>query len=233
MTMTSRERVLDILGGRAADRPAVICPGGMMSMAVVGVMAPGCAWPEAHWDEEAMVALALAMHQASGFDNLALPFCMTVEAEGYGAEIDFGDRIAQPRVARPVLAPDGSAELAQPDYRSGRAATVLRAMARLKARRPEALLMGNLNGPFSILGELAEATQLLRWTRKRPQAVRQYVERITHDLIAFALLQVEAGADALCIAEPTATGEILGGEKFLLECEGILCAFATFTYGKH
>ena len=122
MTTTPSRRLIDILAGRPADRAAVVCPGGMMSLAVTDVMkTEGIAWPEAHSDPDTMLRLAFAMQQATGFDSLALPFCMTIEAEAYGATIDLGDMTSQPMVARPVLPPDGGAKLPRPDFRAGRA----------------------------------------------------------------------------------------------------------------
>ena len=61
---------------------------------------------------------------------------------------------------------------------------------------------------------LCDVLMVLRRTRRDPHVVLDRMERITSDLIAFAELQREAGADVICIAEPTATGEILGGRLF-------------------
>lgn len=213
--MSSRQILLDAVSGRDAGRAAVLCPGGMMSLAVAEVMAAeGVGWPRAHCDEEAMLRLALAMQEATGFDNVALPFCMTAEAEAYGARVDMGDAVTQPRVRGALLPADGSGELPDPDFRCGRAGTVLAAMRKARALRQDLALVGNLVGPLSLLGMLADPLQMLRWTRKRPETLRRHLERISDDLIEFGRLQREAGADLLCIAEPTATGEILGGAKF-------------------
>jgi MtaA/CmuA family methyltransferase len=230
--MTPRDNLLAILRGRPADRPAVLCPGGMMSLAVTEVMRPATAWPLAHTDEDAMVGLALAMRQATGFDNLALPFCMTLECAAYGAAIDLGDLTTQPRVRRPLLAlggpgaPSEALELLPADFHAGRAATVLRAMRRLRAAGPDGALVGNLNGPFSVLGELIEFTTLLKLARRKPDVVRRLLSRVTDDLAGFAAMQIDAGAEIICIAEPSATGEILGGELFralVLPCLNRLC----------
>lgn len=212
--MTSRERLLHILRRQPADRAAVLCPGGMMSMAVTDLMTAETAWPRSHYDESAMVALVTTMQQTSGFDSAALPFCMTVECEAYGAEIDFGTRTTQPRVKAPILSADGTGKLKTPEWTAGRAAMILRAMRRVRAALPDVALLGNLNGPFSILGELVEIRQALKWTRRRPDLLRDYLAPMTDHLIQFGRLQIEAGADAICIAEPSATGEILGGQLF-------------------
>ena len=214
-TMTPRERFLAAVSGRPADRAAVVCPGGMMSMAVTEVMtAAGAPWPESHRNADAMVALALAMQEATGFDNVAMPFCMTVEAEAYGARVDLGDATSQPRVRGWVLAADGKTPLPDPDWSAGRAALLPQAIRRARAARPNVALIGNLVGPFSLLGMLADPLRVLRWTRRQPQDVHRYMDRLADDLVRFGGIQAEAGADAVCIAEPTATGEILGGTLF-------------------
>jgi [methyl-Co(III) methanol-specific corrinoid protein]:coenzyme M methyltransferase len=213
--MTPKQCLLANLSGRPADRPAVLCPGGMMSMAVTEVMeSSGAAWPEAHTDAGKMLALGLAMQEATGFDSIALPFCMTVEAEAYGAAVFMGDATSQPRPRGFLLPSDGSGELARPDFRAGRAAVVLEALANARTVRPDVALVGNLVGPVSLLGQLCDPLMMLRWMRRRPDLVRRYLERLADDLANFGLLQVTAGCDAVCIAEPTGTGEILGGPLF-------------------
>jgi len=186
-----------------------------MSMAVAEVMAAcGAAWPQAHREPQAMLALALAMQEASGFDNVAMPFCMTVEAEAYGARVVFGSRTCHPRVTGGLLPPDGAGALPAPDFSRGRAAALLAALRAARARRPDLAVVGNLVGPFSLLAMLADPLHVLRWTRRSPDAVHRHMIRITEDLVAFARLQAAAGIDVLCIADPTATGEILGGPLF-------------------
>jgi MtaA/CmuA family methyltransferase len=213
--MTPRQILLNILDGRAAARAAVLCPGGMMSMAVAEVMATsGAGWPAAHSSVADMLRLALAMQEATGFDGVAMPFCMTVEAEAFGAEIDLGSGTSQPRVRGTILADDGSGDLRQPDWRAGRAAIVLEAMAAARAERPDVAILGNLVGPFSLLGSLADALQVLRWTRKSPETVDRHMSHLTSRLLEFGRLQIAAGAEVVCIADPTATGEILGGPRF-------------------
>ena len=168
----------------------------------------------AHSDAAVMSRLALAMQEATGFDNLAMPFCMTVEAEAYGATVDLGGLTTQPRVRGTVLAADGAGDLRRPDWQSGRAAVLLQAMATSRAARPDVPIIGNLVGPFSLLGTLADPLQVLRWTRKTPALVERHMARLAADLADFGRLQVAAGAEVVCIADPTATGEILGSALF-------------------
>jgi [methyl-Co(III) methanol-specific corrinoid protein]:coenzyme M methyltransferase len=139
---------------------------------------------------------------------------MTVEAECCGAKVDLGSATSQPRVRGSVLAADGAGDLHEPDFTSGRAGTLLAALKRAKAGKPDLALIGNLVGPFSLLGMLADPLMLLRWTRRKPDLAHRHLDRLTDALIRVGTLQAEAGCDAVCIADPTATGEILGDSLF-------------------
>lgn len=213
--MNAREKVLEILAGNSPRAAAVICPGGMMSAAVIEVMdSCGAAWPEAHADAGKMAALAVAMRERSGFDSVALPFCMTVEAESFGAQVDMGSPNVQPRVRGFRFDADADFDLGRPDWHSGRAAVLLDALGSARRTAADAALVGNVVGPFSLLGMLADPLKVMRWTRRAPERLSGCLGTLAQHLSDFARLQVEAGADIICIAEPTATGEILGGEKF-------------------
>ena len=86
--LTERNRLYAVLNREAVDRPPVICPGGMMNAAIVEIMQQtGHILPAAHLDPELMAALAGDVHQATGFENIGVPFCMTVEAEALGSDI--------------------------------------------------------------------------------------------------------------------------------------------------
>jgi uroporphyrinogen-III decarboxylase len=86
--LTPKERLLRTLRGQKADRPPVICPGGMMNAATVDVMnSTGRAFPDAHSDPVLMAGLAADVHEMTGFENLGIPFCLTVEAEVLGRQL--------------------------------------------------------------------------------------------------------------------------------------------------
>ena len=55
---------------------------------------------------------------------------------------------------------------------------------------------------------------LLKEYHKKPEQSHALMDRIAQAAIAFGKAQVAAGADAICIAEPSGTGEILGPDFF-------------------
>jgi MtaA/CmuA family methyltransferase len=214
----AKERLSAVTHFEPVDRPPFVCPGGMMNMAVTEAMdASGVEWPDAHSDAHAMATLTQVAADVTGIENLGLPFCMTVEAEGLGAEVFFGTRETEPRVASYVL--DDLAEvdrLESFDARGGRAAVVADAVRELAAADgPDALpVIVCLTGPISLATSLIEPLTFYRALRRDPAAAHRLLEISAATVLAFGDALIGAGADAICIADPSATGELLGRKFF-------------------
>ncbi len=214
--MTEKERLLHILEQKKADRPACICPGGMMNMVTAALAdACGAALPQAHCDAVQMAALAKAVHDYGCFENVGVPFCMTVEAEAMGARVDLGSRIYEPHVVGCVLqSVDEWERLPALDVKKGRAAVVLEAISLLKQQCPDVPVIGNLSGPVSTAASLLEPTTFYRELRRKNAQAHAYMDFVTEQLMRFGLAQIEAGADVIAVSDPSGTGEILGPKYF-------------------
>lgn len=218
MTQVSpKERLLAALGGDKADRPPVICPGGMMNAAIVEIMnASGHTLPAAHSDGRLMAALAADVHEYTGFENLGIPFCLTVEAEVLGSEVTYGTLACEPKITREVYA--SAADVKSRDIKTmladGRIAAVLEAASLIARRHPDVPLIGNLTGPISTAASLVDPVTLLKEFRKRPAECHRVLDYVTNLLIRFAENMAESGATVISIGDPTATGEILGPKVF-------------------
>ena len=194
-----------------------------MTMATVSAMRrAGRAWPAAHSDARAMAEIVLATQQETGLECLAVPFCMTVEAEALGCEVDMGTETVLPHVAVESLTdPARVGDLPEFDpSRSGRAPVVLEAIERLKnatslpAGPGELPILGGVLGPVTLAAMVMEAGLFLRLTRRDPAAAEKLIAAMEPVVVRFALAQHAAGADCVTVAEPSATGEVLGGKHF-------------------
>lgn len=212
--MTEKERLQFILNGKTADRPAVICPGGMMSAATTEVLRK--AKGNFHTDPKVMAETAEEIKTASGFENLGVPFCMTVEAESLGSLVDLGDAVVEPRVTE--YGDQEPAEITNrplPDpQKEGRFPVILEAVNLLAGRNKDVPVIGNLTGPVSLATSVIDPMRFFRLMRKNREGVHLLLNYLTEYLIRFARLQIAAGADVIAIADPTATGEILGSLNF-------------------
>ncbi|MBC3796156.1 MtaA/CmuA family methyltransferase [Acetobacterium tundrae] len=213
---TQKDRLLAVARKQEVDKPPCICPGGMMNMISRDIMVKsGCLWPEAHMDSEKMAALTYALNEAGGFENYGVPFCMTVEAEAMGAKVNMGDLICEPHVVDSPLKSTSQVNLLkQIDVNSGRVKVVLDTIKILKAKNTDVPIIGNVTGPVSTAGTLVDMSVLMREFRKKPVDAEKLLNFIVENLVVYAKAQVSAGADVVCISEPSGTGEILGPKIF-------------------
>ncbi|MGF0033305.1 uroporphyrinogen decarboxylase family protein [Bariatricus sp. SGI.154] len=214
--LTPKERLRMILDGQNADRPACICPGGMMNMVTSELMDKvKVHMPEAHNDARQMADLAKAVYEEGCFENYGVPFCMTVEAEEMGAKVDMGSHVYEPHVVEYVIDSVSDYKRLTPvDITRGRAKVVLDAIRILKEETEGVPIVGNLTGPISTASSVMEPVVFYKELRKKNQEAHEYMEFITEQLIAFGRAQIEAGADIIAISDPSGTGEILGPKYF-------------------
>lgn len=215
--LSPKERLRDVLHRKRVDRPPVLCTGGMMNAAIVDVMTrTGHTLPEGHFSGARMAELAGDVHDETGFENLGVPFCMTVEAEVLGSEIDFGSLECEPKIAREMF--PSVTEVVRRDIRSmlaaGRVWAVAAATERLAGAYPDVPVIGSITGPVSTAAAIVDPMRFLRELRKERENAHRLLAYVADFLIAYAQLLVEGGAAAICIGDPTATGEILGPKAF-------------------
>ncbi len=212
-----RERLERVLRKQPVDRPPVICTGGMMNAAVVDVMrSTGHTLPEAHSDGPLMADLALDVMHQTGFENLGLPFCLTVEAEVLGSEVTYGTLACEPKIVKEAF-PSVSSLERRPLARmlsEGRVPTILQAASRLASAQPDLPIIGNLSGPISTAASLVDPIQFFKALRKDPSGSHAVLSYVSELLVAFARLMLDNGASVISIGDPSATGEILGPKAF-------------------
>ncbi|NPV92779.1 MAG: methylcobamide--CoM methyltransferase [Firmicutes bacterium] len=215
--LTPKERLLGALQKRKIDRPPVICTGGMMNAAIVEIMnQTGHTLPEAHHDAELMAELAYDVHENTGFENFGIPFCMTVEAEALGSEINYGTLSCEPKIEKELYASvaevrlDGIKQLEKIE----RINTITQAGHLLAQAYPEVPVIGNLTGPISTTASIVDPITFLKELRKDKPNAHRVIDHVSEHLIEYARLMVESGVTLISIGDPTATGEILGPKMF-------------------
>lgn len=212
----SADLLVAAVHGDRPERPPCICPGGMMNMLTAEMMDRcSASWPMAHIDAEEMARLAAFPFENELFDNIGVPFCMTVEAEAMGAQVDLGDKYTEPRVSvYAISSVEDWKKLSVMDLTSGRRKVVLDAIRILAAAHPDAAIVGNLTGPISTASSVADANSFYRELRKKKEAAHAMMEFVTEQLVAFGKAQIDAGARFIAISDPSGTGEILGPKLF-------------------
>lgn len=216
-SLSPKERLFRSLNQEKVDRPPVVCPGGMMNAAIVDIMnETGHTLPAAHKDERLMAELARDVHEYTGFENIGIPFCLTVEAEVLGSEVDYGTLACEPKITqekyksvKDVIIRDHDALL-----KSGRIETVLQAGYQLSKQFPDMPVIGNLTGPISATASVVDPLNFLKELRRDRENSHRVLQYVSDHLIYFARHMIDNGVTTFSIGDPTATGEILGPKVF-------------------
>lgn len=215
--ISPKERLLRTLNKQVSDRAPVICPGGMMNAAIVDVMnKTGHTLPAAHHDEKLMAELAYDVYEHTGFENFGIPFCMTVEAEIMGSEINFGSLACEPKIQAELFSSVSDVHYREINslLQAGRLNTIIQADYILSKKYIDVPVIGNLTGPISTAASIVDPMTFLKELRKDQHNAHRLIDYVANFLIAYAQLMIENGATAISIGDPTATGEILGPKMF-------------------
>lgn len=216
-SFSPKERLLRVLDNKSIDRPPVICTGGMMNAAIVQVMnLTGNTLPAAHHEGSLMASLAGDIHNHTGFENIGIPFCMTVEAEILGSEINFGTLACEPKIERELFPSSSKVEFRDINnmLKSGRISEIIQAGHHIARLHPDQPIIGNLTGPISTAASIVDPVTFLKELRKDAPNSHRVLEYVSDLLIAFAGEMINNGVTLISIGDPTATGEILGPKMF-------------------
>lgn len=214
--ISPRERLNKVFNREQVDRLPCICPGGMMNMVTTEVIEElGIDFSKAHSNPIIMADLATAVYEKGCFENYGVPFCMTIEAEEFGAKVNMGTNIYEPHVVEYAIASVKEwTKLPKINFQEGRGKVVLDAIKLLKEKNNNVPIIGNLTGPISTASSVMEPVVFYKELRKNNKEAHEYLNYVTDQLILFAKQQIEAGADIIAISDPSGTGEILGPKFF-------------------
>ena len=214
---SAKERLLRVLQKQRVDRPPVNCTGGMMNAAIIDIMREtGHVLPDAHNEHGLMAALAHDVHQKTGFENLGIPFDVTVEAQAMGSDIDFGTFSCEPKVKKEKW--PSSSSFVRTSIKdaigSNRISAIIEAGYALSRKYANVPLIGNIAGPITTAASIVDPVSFLKELRRDRDNAHRVVACVSDFLIEYATLMIDNGIDVLCIGDPTASGEILGPKIF-------------------
>lgn len=214
--LTPKERINKVFSREEVDRPPCICPGGMMNMITRDLVEKiEVEFEKAHSDAEIMANLSREVYKEGCFENYGVPFCMTVEAEGFGAKVNMGTNIYEPHVKEYLINSVKEWEkVPKINLEEGRAKTVIDAIIILKSYNDNVPIIANLTGPISTASSIIEPVTFYKELRKSNKEAHEFLDFVTEELIAIANKQIEVGADIIAISDPSGTGEILGRKYF-------------------
>ncbi len=172
-------------------------------------------WPDAHSDVDLMVKLAAAAYEVAELRGIKVPFELTVEAEAFGSELNMGKTGRNPYVIKPAFEDMDQIDFTDEIFEKGRFNIVFKALEILNDRYGDFLpIYPQIVGPYTLLGHLIGAEKMLRLTLKEKEKVKETLILLAEFNIEYAKRVMESGGNILCIADPTASGDLISPISF-------------------
>lgn len=217
-----KDRVLDALSGdRPDDAPVAVFTQSSTLSQMDAVDAP---WPIAHSDPERMARLGSAQADMFGFDSVRVPFCVTVEAEALGCEVDLGTRTSSPKVLPGsfTMDPFGNGSSDPSDIPSPsefmvseRIGVVSGAVSSLsKSHGDEVPVIAGVTCPLTMLSQMVGAENMVVTTITDPGIIGRWSKEITRRLIPYIRLLEDSGADVILLGEASASPDLIDPGMF-------------------
>jgi [methyl-Co(III) methanol-specific corrinoid protein]:coenzyme M methyltransferase len=214
---SSYDRFMAALNGKPEDIDRTPCVN-TTSVATIGFMeAYDAYWPAAHHDPLKMARLGSAAHRLCGLDNVSVPFCMTVEAEILGSVIEFHEGSARwPSIREFKIIEPSDLKVPEDVSKAGRVPVVVEALRILKEEYYGVVTVNAyMVPPFtSISSYLVDSIAFLKWLRRSPETVHDFLRATIDTYVEIGNLYAEAGADVITLHEMGASTDIISPTHF-------------------
>jgi len=175
----------------------------------------GVFFPEAHQVPEQMARLAAAGYTELGFDNVMPLFSVWHESAALGCEVNWGDRSRMPDGRACYQSIEHEISIPQDWLQRPSCAVPLEAIRLLKKEYgDEIAVVGKVFGPWTLGYDLFSVEEFLISTLINPDAVKRVLRTLLEITVAFAQAQIDAGADALTLADHC-TRDLCSPETYL------------------
>jgi [methyl-Co(III) methanol-specific corrinoid protein]:coenzyme M methyltransferase len=215
--MNAYDRLMNVLNGKRRDIDRLPAMNSVGTYTLESMSAFDAHWPDAHRDPKKMARLAAGLSMQAGLDNITVPFDLTVEAEAFGAPVEyFMDQVKWPTVKR-FIARDAS-DLQIPDdvLSAGRIPHVLEALRILREEnKREVPVIAFINAPFTSIGSyMVEPSDFLKMIRRKPEKVTEFSDELYPYYAEIANAYAEAGADVISFREEGASLDSISPRHF-------------------
>jgi len=211
------DRLNDVLNHVPVDRPPVICP---LHAATTALMkASDSYFPEVQDDPVKMARLAIAAHDAAGFENVRVPFDESVEASAFGVITGRMGAQRLPLVLQHIISsPSDVDALTVPDPKAeGRPPRVLQAVRWLEEEWKESeevpVFIG-ITSPLMLAMQLRGDHEVLLDMHQDPFLLGKLLGKLTEFILEYLRAAVEAGADQIVLDDSLSNSDVLSFEHF-------------------
>lgn len=208
--MNARKRILSALNGGRVDRIPAWLP--VVPVTVSMMELSKAPWPGSHSDPEQMARLAAMPWELARLPTATVPFCLSLEAEALGCQLDWGTINRTPSVKKRAASKPDKFDVPEKLLERGRIPAVLEATEILQEHLgDEIVINAKVTGPFTIAGHVFGVSNFLSWVRTNPERVHYAMQKTVEVTKELAKAFITHGADVISISDPTSSGDLLSG----------------------
>lgn len=144
-----------------------------------------------------------ALAEKYSFSAASVIMDLTVEAEAFGAQIEFPENDIPNVIGRLVSNSEEIDALSVPSLSAGRLPEYIEANRLIAAHVNKPVFAGCI-GPYSLAGRLYDMSEIMMAVFINPEEIKHLLEKCTEFIIRYCEALKNAGANAVLIAEPAA-----------------------------
>ena len=177
-------------------------------------------YEDANKSASEMALLSKALKEKNKKVYCRLPFCHTVEAEAFGSQVIFNERVGN-RIGKYKIEDISSIDhISKIEMNAGRISEVLKAVSILKKDGEKVVL--DMTGPISIATSIMDSQLFYRHLRKDREKIDLLLDIIGETIVEYILEAVKLGVDLISFADPTATIDIVGPKVYKETCGKVI-----------
>lgn len=202
--MNTKDEVIRAMeGDRSIQPPAIFT----QSATVSQMDNCGCAWPDAHYDVDKMVELALQPSRMFGIPTARIPFNINSDSEVFGCEINRGTKDIPPSVrGSPYMGdcdfldvPDDF--ITVDDFMASERITNILKAAEKVSKHEDVFLTSTLNGPVAAIDNIVGMENVLMVSMMEPERVTKWLDAVTPHITEYARALSEFSDNVMFIEE--------------------------------
>ena len=211
--MNAKKRIFSALNGGRVDRIPAWLPVVPVTVSMMEISkAP---WPGSHSNPEQMARLAAMPWELAGLPSATVPFCLSLEAEALGCQLDWGTINRTPSVKKRAASTPDEFDVPENLLEQGRIMTALEAIEILQDRLGQKIVINaKVTGPFTIAGHVFGVGNFLSWIKTNPEFVHDAMSSTVEVTKELAKAFLAHGADVVSVSDPTSSGDLLSGEYY-------------------
>lgn len=190
------------------------CPGRYTAHVPAQILADaGIAFPEAYTEKNGMAGFAGLTRKYLKDEFAKVPFCVSVEAEAFGAPVKIGDAVHRPRpIGGRFSSIEELAGIQPPDITKGRMGQVLDAVGVLAESGEKVIL--NITGPFTIIYFLVNSSTFFQGLKKNPAQIKEILTVIEKTVIEYGVEGIKKGASIISYEDSVGVPDVVGPESY-------------------